>query len=145
MPTEVQNGTAVLYGITNDGTPISIEGYATFIIETTKGSHKFDLEAVKDENGFDKSLIATNGHVEIDITWTPSGATRAAAAATAIFLEPLAKVALDNFKLTQFNDDWVYVGDMSIDLSHKQAKMALKIRKYDDADQNSSLTTTVVG
>lgn len=120
-------------------------GYATFILETAKGNHKFDLEAIKDENNFDKSLIATNAHVEIDITWTPSGATRAAAAATAVFLEPLAKVTLANFAVTAFNADWVYIGDQSIDLSHKQAKMSLKIRKYEDEDQNASLTTTVVG
>ncbi len=142
---EIQTGTGVLYGIQNDGSPISIEGYATFILETAKGNHKFEMDAVKDENNFDRALIATNPHIELDISWTPSGATRAAAAATAVFLEPLAKVTLDNFKIAAFNGDFVYVGDASIDLSHKQGKMMLKVRKYDDADQNASLTTTVTG
>ncbi len=143
MPAEIQSGTAVLYGITNDGTAISIEGYATFIIDTAKGNHKFELDSVKDENNFDVSLIATNPYTELDINWTPSGTTRAAAAATAVFLEPLSKVALDHFKVTTLNGDYVYIGDCSIDLSHKQAKMSLKIRKYDDTAQNASLTTTV--
>jgi hypothetical protein len=145
MPAEVQNGTGILFGISNSGSAITLEGYATFILETTKGQHKFKLEAVEDETGFDRSLIATNAHVEIDITWTPSGATRAAAAETAVFLTPLSKVALANFAVVAFNGDWVYVGDLSIDLSHKQGKMQLKLRKYDDADQNTSLTTTVSG
>jgi|SRR3990167_738959 len=145
MANEVQNGTAVLHGITDDGSPISMEGYATFILESAKGGHKFKLDSVEDEVGFDKALIATNAHVELDITWMPSGATRAAAAATAVFLTPLAQVTLDNFKVAAFNGDWIYVGDQSIDLSHGVAKMSLKVRKYDDATQNSSLSTTVVG
>ncbi len=145
MPTEVQNGRAVLHGIRNNGSAITMSGYATFILDTTKGQHKFKLDAVEDELGFDAALVATNAHIEIDITWTPSGATRAAAQATAVFLTPLAKVTLSNYAIVAFNADWVYVGDQSIDLSQKMGKMSLKIRKYDDAAQNSSLTTTVAG
>ena len=143
MATEVQNGTGIVHGIRNDGSAITMTGYATFILETAKGQHKFKLDNVEDELGFDAALIATNGHVETDITWTPSGATRAAAEATAVFLTPLAKVTLDNFKITAFNGDWIYIGDQSIDLSHKMGKITLKVRKYDDATQNTSLTTTV--
>lgn len=117
-------------------------GYATFILDTTKGDHKFELDAIKDELNFDKALVATNAHIETTITWTPSGATKAAAEATAAFLTPLAKVTLAGFAVSAFNGDWVYVGDSSIDLSKKQGKMTLKIRKYADSTQNSSLTTT---
>ncbi len=130
MPAEVQTGTAVLHGITTDGSAISIEGYATFILDSAKGGHKFKLDAVEDETGFDTCLVATNAFVEMDITWMPSGATRAAAAATAAFLTPLANCTLDNFKVTAFNGDWIYVGDQSIDLSHGVAKMSLKLRKF---------------
>jgi len=143
MGEAVQTGTAIVTGIDNNGTAITIEGYATFLLETAKANHKFELDAVKDENNFDASLIATNGHVEVDLTWTPSGASLAAAAATAVFLPPLSRVTLDNFKVDTFNADWIYIGDSSIDLSHKQGKMSLKIRKYDDDDQNTSLSTTV--
>lgn len=145
MPNEVQTGTGILFGISNTGAAITMTGYASFILDSSKAGHKFKLDAVEDELGFDKSLIATNAHLEQDITWNPSGATRAAAAATAVILNPLAKVTLANFKVAAFNGDWVYVGDESIDLSHGNAKMSLKIRKYDDAAQNTSLTTTVSG
>jgi|SRR5580765_2886755 len=145
MASEVQNGKGTLFGITNSGSPISMTGYATFILDTAKGAHKFKLTAIEDENEFDTTLIATNSHIELDITWTPSGATRAAAAATAAFLLPLAKVTLANFKVSAFNGDYVYVGDESIDLSHGAGKMSLKVRKYDDSTQNTSLTTTVTG
>jgi hypothetical protein len=145
MADEIQTGTAVLFGIANDGSAITMEGYATFILETTKANHKFKIDNVEDENGFDKALVATNPHREIDITWTPSGATRADAAATAVFLEPLDKVTLDNFKATVFNGDYIYIGDAGLELNHKQGKMSMKLRKYDDDAQNASLTTTVSG
>src|SRR5437879_4323379 len=138
MADDVQNGAAVLFGITNSGSAIAMEGYASFILDTAKASHKFEMDAVKDENNFDKALIETNGNRELDITWTPSGPTRAAAAATAVILEPLARVALSNFKVAPYNGDYIYVGDEGIELNHKQAKMSLKVRKYDDATQNAS-------
>jgi hypothetical protein len=142
MPTEVQNGDVTLHGIRNNGTAITIEGYATFLIESVKLGHKFKLESVEDELGFDASLIATNAHKEVDIVFVPKGASRSAAEAVAAIIEPLAKVELGNFAITEFNDDWVYVGDAAIDLSRGTGKVSLKIRKYDDAAQNSSLTQT---
>lgn len=145
MAAEVQNGTGIIQGITNSGSAISMTGYATFILDTAKAQHKFKLDAVEDENAADANLTATNPHVELDINWTPSGASRSAAASTMVFLEPLAKVTLANFKATTFNGDYVYVGDGSIDLSHGPAKMSLKIRKYDDSTQNALLTSTVSG
>lgn len=145
MATEVQNGTAVVFGITNSGTPIAIEGFATFLLNNAKLSHKFDLEAVKDANNFDAALIATNGHRELAMTWAPSGASRAAAIATLAVLQPLAKVELSNFGFAAVNGKWIYVGDEEIDLSQKVAKFSLKLRQYDDTDQNNSLTTPVVG
>ncbi len=145
MAAEIQTGTAVIAGITNDGTTIAMPGYATFILDTAKAGHKFDLDAVKDENKYDKALVATNGHIELDVNWTPSGATRAAAAATAVFLTPLASVAMAHFKVAAFNGTWIYVGDASIDLSQGPAKMTMKLRKYDDSTQNTSLAATVSG
>lgn len=145
MASEVQNGTGIIHGIANNGTPITMSGFATFILDTVKGGHKFKLDAIEDEIGFDRALTAVNAHVELDITWVPSGSTRAAAHSTAAFLPPLAKVTLANFKVSAFNGDYIYVGDESIDLSHGAGKMSLKVRKYDDASQNASLTTTVSG
>jgi len=120
-------------------------GYASFTLETAKGQHKFKLDTLEDEIGFDKALIATNGYIELDMTFKPTGASRAAAEAVAAFLPPLSKVTTANFAVPILNGDWVYVGDASIDLNQKQGKMTLKIRKYDDAEQNASLTTTVSG
>ena len=136
---------AIITGITDDGTQIALPGYATFIADSVDAAHSFDLAEIKDETNHDASLVATNGKLEVDITWTPSGATRAAAAATAVFLTPLASVALNHFKVTALNGTWIYVGNGSIKLSQSAAKMTLKVRKYDNSTQNTSLATTVTG
>ena len=144
MAIETQNGKATLYGISNSGSPITIEGYASFILESAKVGRKYDMEVVKDENNFDAALIWTNGHDEVDVPFVVSGATRDSAAATAVFLSPGAKVTMANFKAAVCNGDWINLGDQSLDLTQKgPAKMTLKLRRYVDTDQNDSLTTTV--
>ena len=110
-----------------------------------KFTHKWDSDIIKDENNFDANLISTNAHMEGDLTWTPSGSTRAAAATTLQFLNPHAKVTLSGFRGTGINGDWIYWGDGSIDFSKKESKMSIKIRKYIDSEQNASLTTVVSG
>lgn len=145
MSLEVQNGKAVAWGIANDGTAISIEGYASFILQDGKLDHKFKLTAIEDEAEFDVSLIATNPHCETTITWQPAGATRADALATISIPVPLKTITIAHWAVPLFNGDWIYVGDASVNLSHTAGKQSLKVRKYDDAAQNASLATTVSG
>ena len=145
MAQEVQSGKGVLFGIPNDGSPITIEGVATFTLETAKLSRKFKLAEVEDENGFDCALIATNAMDELDVTWTPTAQTRAAAAGTAVMLNPLARMTLSHFKVAAFNGVFIVMGDQGIDLSRGVGKMQLKLRRYVDPDQNTSLSTTVSG
>jgi len=155
MPQEVQNGTALVHGIANDGTAIALSGYISFILETADAGHKFELDRIKDEMRATKSLVATDPYIELDVTWAPSGATRALAAASGnvYFLRPLAKVTISHFKVgtsivdgtSPFNGDWVYVGDATIKLLQGTGKMSIKLNKWDDATQNASLTTTITG
>jgi len=150
MPNEIQTGRAVLYGIqSSNGLGISgtteATGYASFIWDSAKAQHKFKIHDVQDENEFDAAAIAVNAHKELDIKFTPAGATRAELQGKVVFLEPLSKVTLSGFKIDAFNGDYQYRGDQSIDLSKAVGSMMLKIRKYDDDDQNASLTTTVEG
>jgi hypothetical protein len=144
MPQEVINGTAILHGIRNDGSDIDID-YLGFI-ESSKIQHLFDREEIKDEQGFDASIIASNERYECDITLTPKGATRAAVEAATISLEPLDSITFSNFAVDLFNGGWIYIGDQSIELSKgKEGKVTLKFRKYVDETQNTSLNTTVSG
>jgi hypothetical protein len=146
MALEQQNGLAVVHGIRNNGSAITITGYAQFILDSVKANHKFKLATVEDEIGFDRSLIATNSMVELDMAFVPAGATRDAAEdSVSDFLNPLDIIETANFKLAFLNAKWIYVGDQAIDLSHKEAKVTLKVRKYQDADQQASLSTPVSG
>lgn len=145
MASDVQVGKGILYGITNNGSAITMTGVATFVLDSAKSQHNFDIDDIKDENNFTVSSIATDMHDEIDIQWTPSGATRAAAASTATFPVALSKITLANFAVSRFNGDYQYRGGGTIDLAKKEAKMTLKIRKWEDSSQNTSLTTTVSG
>jgi hypothetical protein len=141
---DVQVGKGIVYGITNNGTPITMTGVATFLLSAVKAQHQFDISEVKDGTDFDAVAIGTNMHVEVDVDWVPSGATRADAAATADFPVALSKITLANFAIARFNGDYQYRGG-SIDLQNKEGKMTFKLRKYDDATQNTSLTTPVTG
>ena len=146
MAAEIQKGTAKLFGITNSGSAFTIDAFATFVPQTASLTHKFRLVEEQDHLDADNTLIATNPYVEGVITIEPSGATRSAAAAVAVFLTPLATVVLANFKLAALNGSWIYTGDQKIDLAFNQsAKIELPIRKYDDSTQNTSLNTTVSG
>lgn len=145
---EIQSGIAVIHGITNNGTDITISGYATFLFESAKAQHQFDIADIKDAGGNDASAVASNEFCEMDVAFTPSGATRAAAAGVVVFPTPLSCITLANFKLSSlFNGRWQYRGGTSIDLQNTgQVKISgLKIRRYVNTTQNTSLTTTVTG
>lgn len=157
MAAEVLAGKAVLYGIQNDGTAISMTGYATFILDALVFKHMFDIRDVKDERGFDTSAVATNEHGEITIDFTPAGATRAAAEAIVALPAPLSSFTLSHVKLQtgvfsgtsvkMFDGAYQYRGGASINLSSSDiVKVSgITLRKYADSTQNTSLVTTVTG
>jgi hypothetical protein len=142
MATEIQKGSAVLHGIRSNGTPIDID-YDAFI-ETAKVAHDFKVEEITDELGFDAARVAVNPKKECDIVLIPKGTSRAEAEEATIFLDPLDTITFANFAVSAFNGPWTYEGG-SIDLSHSTGKVSLKFRRYDDDDQNTSLSTTVSG
>lgn len=143
---EIQKGEAKLWGITNDGTAFTISTLATFSIKTASLTHEFRLKDEQDATDYDVAAIATNGMLKATVTVSLAGATRAAAAATGVFLAPLATVTLAHFKLSALNGTWQYAGNQKIDLSSGDvAKLTLELRKYDDSGQNTVMTTTVTG
>ena len=156
MALETITGQAVLNGVQNNGTPITITGYATFILDRMDGEHQWDGYQVKDSLGFDASDVAFNEHFEITIDFTPSGATRAAAAAVPSVPIPLSTVTLANCKVATtfgsssgqlFNGNYVYKGGTKINFQSAAAgKMTgIRLRKYADPTQNTNMTTFVVG
>lgn len=156
MPAEVIVGDATVPGILNNGSTMTMTGYATFIWDQLAGRHNFDTRDVKDERAFDKSSSAHNEHFEITVDFTPTGATRTAAAAVCTVPAPLAKITLANCKVQTafgssavklFDGDYSYRGGASITMTKEgETKITgMTLRKYADSAQNASLVTTVSG
>jgi hypothetical protein len=154
MPQEIQNGLAVVFGIKPNGDKIAISGYAGVILEDVKITHKNETDTIRDENNATTTKIYTDGHKEVDINFVPSAAdaegSKDSAYDSAIFIPPGAKVLLTGFKVnpgpgeTNWNEDpWVREGDQTLTLSHKEAKLTLKVRQYDDRAQNDMMCNTV--
>jgi hypothetical protein len=159
MASELLQGQAVLHGIQNNGAPITVTGYATFILNKIGGKHNFNLKLLQDELDFDTAAVATNENIEVTLDFTISGGpggNRVSAAATAQFPAPLAVITLSNIKIqTQFgtsatkifDGNYSYRGDATIDLMNNDfTKLTgLKLVKYADPTQAALMTTTVNG
>lgn len=145
MAAEVQHGTAVLYGITNLTTAITILGYATFLPQSVNATQNFEEKVTKDANGADANWTTQNEHSIVKIKFVMSGATRAAAAAIGAFVSPLAKVTLANFLVSTLNGDYQNMSGATIDLGNeKNGEVDLTLRKYADSTQNTLATGTVI-
>lgn len=153
---EIITGQAVLHGIQNNGSLVTLTGYASFILDRIEGQHMFDKYKVKDPLGNDTSAVAFNERFEITIDFTPSGATRAAAALIPTVPIPLAAVTLSNCKVQTafgssavklFDGTYLYEGDARISQQSAVAvKLSgLKLTKYADTSQNTNMTSPVVG
>ena len=162
MIPELLVGQAVLHGIQNDGTQIVCSPYATFVLNKVTGSHVFEMKSIKDETDFTAAMIAVDEGCEIDIDLTISAGTagtRAAAAALAVFPSPLSSVTLSHLKtqgafasagntsVKLFDGSFSYQGGAKVDQSQSDfVKLTgMKLKKWANAAQNTSLTTVVTG
>lgn len=159
MIPEILVGQAVLHGIQNDGTILGISGYATFVLSKITGSHVWDMKTLKDETDFTTALCAVDEGAEVEIDLTISGGvggTRASAAATAIYPAPLQSIVLSGNRIQTafqtstgkiFDGGFVYMGGAKLDESQNDfVKLTgVKLKKWANVAQNTSLNTTVVG
>jgi|GEM_PF-6770601 len=162
MIPEILVGQAVLHGILNDGTQIGFSPYATFVLNKVTGNHTFEMKALKDETDFTCAMIAVDEGNEVDIDLTISAGTagtRAAAAALAVYPSPLQSLTLSHLKtqgafasinntsVKLFDGTFIYMGGAKIDMSQADfVKLTgMKIKKWANAAQNTSLGTTVTG
>ena len=71
---------AYLFGITTNGTPISITGLASFELDSDELTYTWKEKENTDTTGNVQNIIQTNFKYERSIKFAPSGTTRAAAA-----------------------------------------------------------------
>lgn len=144
------NGKATIFGA--DGPTLT--GYVA-IFEGQKFSQKSTIVETKDETGNDCQLAASNEHMEFDVEFKPSGASIAAAKASAVFVAPLAKVTISGITIGPqtvqggvdrgYNGDWINMAECSLSTKNNDnATMTMRLRKYVNVAQNTSLTTPAV-
>lgn len=138
MATVVKRGKATVDGIVG-----SIDVVVYPLQQSGKLTQNFEEEVGKDVKGFDAWWLARNEHYLADFGFKIVGDTLANAKAGGVFLAPFATVTLSGFDLTTFNGAYQNVSGADIDLSNvKVGELALKLRRYTDAAQNTAATTT---
>lgn len=138
MATVTKRGEAQIQGI-----PGTIDLVVYPLKQSAKMTANFDEESVRDEHGFEQAWNAKNLHYLNDFAFKLVGPTQAQAIAGGVFLAPLAVVTLSGFDLAAFNGAYQNMSGQEIDLGNtKVGDMSLKLRKYDDATQNSAANTT---
>src|ERR1039457_3458501 len=101
---EVQIGAiAYLFGITNNGSPISITGLASFEYETDDLTATWTEKESADGTGNIQNIAQYNFKFERSIKFNPSSSTSTAAAAVADAVTPLQFLVIANYKVAAFN------------------------------------------
>src|ERR1017187_8147295 len=97
---------AYLYGITNNGTTVTIAGLDSFEFDSDELTLSWDEKANKDTTGNVQNFTQTNFRYERSLKFYPSGATRAAAATVAGESITLFSVVIANYAVGEFNGTW---------------------------------------
>ena len=138
---------AYLYGITNDGTTVTIAGLDSFEFDSDELTLSWDEKANKDTTGNVQNFTQTNFRYERSLKIYPSAATRAGAAAVAGEAIILFSVVIANYSVAAFNGTWRVKSGTKINLKmDDNASIDLSLERYTNAAQNAALTgAPVVG
>lgn len=153
MAQVIINGQAVIHGIPNSGSAITISGFATFQLDKAELEHMVKSYETVDSQGNDASLTFFNEHAECTIDFTPSASSQAGAAAIPVFPAPGSAVTIANCKAAaEFASSsiailnsayWIYMGGARLSQTATGAAKytGLKLRIYANAAQAQSLAT----
>ena len=143
---EVQVGpVAYLFGITNNGTAISITGLASFETESDDLTSTWTEKENKDTTGNVQNITQTNFKYDRSLKFNPSGTSRAQAAAIADSgaggVLALQNLVVANYKVAAFNGTWRIKPGTKVNLKmDDNASIDLSVEKYLNASQNTALT-----
>ena len=147
IPEQQIGAIAYLYGITNNGTAISMTGLASFELDSDDLSLTWKEKEKTDTTGNTQNITAVNFKYERSVKFNPSGATRAAAAAVCDAALTLTSLVVANYKVAAFNGAWRIKPGTKISLkADDDAAIDISCEKYVNANQNAALTgTPIVG
>ena len=141
---EVQIGAvAYLFGITNGGTPISIQGVASFETESDDLNYTWTEKENPDTTGNVQNITQYNFKYERSIKFKPSGATRAAAAAVAdaVLQITFNVLVVAGYKVASFNGTYRIKPGTKVNLKMADdASIDISCEKYVNVSQNAALT-----
>ena len=145
---EVQLGpVAYLFGINNNGAPISMTGLASFELESEDVSLNWTEKDNKDTTGNTQNITQTDFKYERSVKFNPSGATRAAAHTVGDAVFTLISLVTAGYKLNTLNGLWRIKPGTKISLkSGDNASIDISCERYANLLQNAALNgTPIVG
>ena len=154
---EVQLGAeALIFGITTNGTPISITGLAEFELDSDDLTLTWDEKEFKDTTGNDTNITQKNFRYERSIKLLPSGSSRTNAVAVAEYsiadnggvYVPLqmTSIYVANYKIAAFNGEWIVRPGTKVSLKMDDwCSIDVSCKRYANAGQNADLNTVITG
>ena len=134
-----------LYGITNNGTAVTIAGLDSFEFDSDDLTYTWDEKANKDTTGNIQNFTQTNFRYERSLKIFPSGATRAAAAAVCGEAITLFSVVIANYKVASFNGSWRVKSGTKVNLKmDDNASIDFNMERYINVAQNTALTSAPI-
>lgn len=132
------NGKARITGVAGTFTVLS-----NMTTKTAKFANEWESDIIQDELGNDCSWRWRNGKLTGDVNFVLCGSTAALLAAGAVLANPGTSITLSGFAITGVDGAWQLLEGQSIDLSNTDTgTMAVKLRRYTDAAQNTAANTT---
>lgn len=136
---------AYLYGITNNGTQISITGIASFELDSDDVSLTWEEKRKKDTTGNEQSITSTNYKYDRALKIWPSGATRAQAASVADGMFTLLNLVVANYKVNTFNGAWRLKPGIKVNLKmDDDASIDITAERWQNVAQNAALTSAPI-
>ena len=133
---EVQQGVAKIFAMDTStasaATMVVLTGAASVTLESGDFEQQFDTEEIKGQNGEVETLIASNQSYTCTISFSPNGATRAAAITSCANSQPapITKVVLSYFSVAAYNGNWNSMG-YSIKVSRDGiVTMSIKLKAF---------------
>ena len=147
---------AYLFGITNNGTAISISGLVSFELDSDDLTLTWKEKENTDTTGNVQNITQTNFKYERSIKFAPSGSSRANAAAVAEYavadsggsFVPLQMISITvaNYQVAAFNGLWRIKPGTKVNIKmDDNATVDLSCERYANATQNTNLNTVIVG
>ena len=149
IPEQQVGAIAYLYGITNNGTPVSITGLDSFEFDSDDVTVTWDEKANKDTTGNIQNYTQTNFRWERSMKIFPSGATRTIAANVAhealaaggAAIINLYVLVVANYKVNEFNGSWRIKPGTKCNLKmDDNASIDFSMEKFVNNAQNLALT-----